>query len=277
MMWAAIVLGVIGVVAAGLLYVVARRFSVDDDPRIDQVEGLLPGANCGGCGFSGCRAFAQACCNATSLEGLSCPGSDRSTMGRIASVLGLRNDSCSDVRRVAIVGCGAKCGGRQEVALYDGPASCVAVAAIGSGESLCSYGCVGMGDCVGVCPFDAMSVNSETKIPEVDHSRCTGCGRCAERCPRSVISIRQVRVQAVFRYVACSNASPGQLAVKACRSACIACGKCERVCASSAITFGRCGDGVSRVAPARIDAMKCTGCGMCGSACPTGAIRMAEG
>lgn len=175
-MWAAIVLGVIGIVAAGLLYVVARRFSVDDDPRIDQVEGLLPGANCGGCGFSGCRAFAQACCNATSLEGLSCPGSDRSTMGRIASALGLQNESCPDVRKVATVGCGAKCGGRQAVALYDGPASCVAVAAIGSGESLCSYGCVGMGDCVGVCPFDAISVNSETKIPEVDHSRCTGCG-----------------------------------------------------------------------------------------------------
>lgn len=276
MILSAIVLTVIGVVAAALLYVVARRFSVDDDPRIEQVEGMLPGANCGGCGFSGCRAFAQACCKASSLEGLSCPGSDRATMDRIASVLGMRNDSECDVRKVAIVGCGAKCGSRPEVAHYDGPPSCVAVAAVGSGESLCGYGCVGMGDCVKVCPFNAIAMNAATRLPEVDYSLCTGCGRCATRCPRSVISICNVSRSTVVSYVACSNRSSGQLAMKACRSACIACGKCERTCPVGAITLGRHGDRQLAVAPARIDALKCTGCGKCGEVCPTGAIRTTQ-
>lgn len=238
-----------------------RRFSVDDDPRIDQVEGLLP------------RPIAADAASADAVRLLRRVAMLRRWKDCHVRVRTGRRWGVSHRRWGCKTNHAPMCAKwRQWVAarsaaagrmwLYDRQASCVAVAAIGSGESLCSYGCVGMGDCVGVCPFDAISVNSETKIPEVDHSRCTGCGRCAERCPRSVISIRQVRVQAVFTYVACSNASPGQLAVKACRSACIACGKCERVCASSAITFGRCGDGVSRVAPARIDAMKCTGCGM---------------
>ncbi len=218
MMWAAIVLGVIGVAAAGLLYVVARRFSVDDDPRIDQVEGLLPGANAADAASADAVRLLRRVAMLRRWKDCHVRVRTGRRWGVSHRRWGCKTNHapmCAKWRQwVAARSAAAK----QDVALYDGPASCVAVAAIGSGESLCSYGCVGMGDCVGVCPFDAISINSETKIPEVDHSLCTGCGRCAERCPRSVISIRQVRVQAAFRYVACSNASPGQLAVKACLS-----------------------------------------------------------
>jgi len=271
-----LVLTVIGVIAAALLYVVARRFHVATDLRIDEVESLLPGANCGGCGFSGCRAFAQACCSAASLNGLSCPGSDATVMEKIAGILGQKAVGADDRRNVAVVGCGASCSSRQNIATYDGPGSCAALASIGSGPTLCSYGCLGLADCVRACPFGAIGMNSATGLPEVDYSRCTGCGACAAQCPRSVISIRPAIKSAAFSYVACSNSVGGALALKACRSACIACGKCERLCPESAITLNLPEGSRTAVPPARIDATRCTACGRCIEACPTHAILAAN-
>lgn len=276
MILSALILTAIGVLSATLLYIVAKRFHVASDPRIDEVETLLPGANCGGCGFSGCRAFAQSCCSADSLNGLSCPGSDAGVMGRIASILHLNAESGRATRKIAVVGCGATCSTRPDIARYDGPASCAAIAAIGSGPTLCSYGCLGKGDCVAVCPFDAISMNASTGLPEVDYARCTGCGLCASRCPRSVISIRPAVRSARFFYVACSNSVGGAMAMKACRSACIACGKCERVCPAGAITLSRSGDSSVAIPPARIDATLCTACGRCEEVCPTHAIHPAQ-
>ena len=272
----ALILTVIGVVAAALLYIFARRFHVEADPRIDEVESLLPGANCGGCGFSGCRAFAQACCKAASLNGLSCPGSDATVMEKIAGILGQRVAGADDRRNVAVVGCGAACYVRQNIARYDGPASCAALASIGSGPTLCSYGCLGLADCVRACPFGAIVMNSSTRLPEVDYSRCTGCGACSAQCPRSVISIRPAIKSAAFSYVACSNSLGGAMALKACRSACIACGKCERLCPESAITLHLPEGSRIAVPPARIDATRCTACGICIEACPTHAILAAN-
>ena len=262
---AVLTLGGVALLAAVVLYVVSRRFAVSEDPRIKTVQECLPGANCGGCGFAGCAALAEALvkgADAGQTEGLRCPVGGDVAMGRIAEVLGISQQAAEPM--VAVVRCSGTCANRVQTAVYDGLRTCAAVNAAGAGETGCGYGCLGCGDCVGACQFGGISINSETGLPEIDESLCTGCGGCAKACPRHVIELRRRGPKGRRVYVSCVNHDRGPVARKSCQAACIGCGKCERVCPFGAITVS---GNLSY-----IDYTKCRMCTKCVAECPTGAI-----
>lgn len=257
-----ITLGVTGCLAAVILYVAAQKFKVFEDPRIEQVEALLPGANCGGCGFAGCRNFAEGCVNADSMKGLVCPVGGQPTMEQIAELLGKTAPVTEPM--VAVVRCNGTCANRPKVNQYNGTKSCVIASNLYGGETGCSYGCLTYGDCVKACQFDAIKVNETTGLPEVNEEKCTACGACARACPKQIIELRKKGPKSRRIYVSCVNKDKGGIAKKACSAACIGCGKCAKECPFEAITVEN--------NLAYIDFTKCRLCRKCVAVCPTNAI-----
>ena len=256
------IIGGIGVIAACLLYFAAKKFNVEEDPRIAEVEALLPGANCGGCGLSGCAAFARACCTATSLDGLNCTGIGNKEMEQIAKIVGLA--SSARVRKVAVIRCNAACETRELVNHFDGIRSCALEHSYYQGESACNFGCLGLGDCVVACPFDAMTFSESEQYPTVDLDKCTGCGKCLEACPRQLPRMREVTPGKQLVYVNCSNRNKGPLAMKECEVSCIGCGLCKKKCPAEAITL--------ESFLATIHGDKCISCLECVAVCPRKSI-----
>lgn len=262
---AVIVLGAIALIAAVVLYACSKKFAVYEDPRIGQVQELLPGANCGGCGFAGCADMAGAlvkACDAGSIDGLLCPVGGQAVMGQVADLLGMA--VANSEPKVAVVRCYGTCENRPRIAEYDGLMTCAAVNATGQGETGCGYGCLGCGDCTRACTFDAIHMNPETGLPEVDEDKCTACGACVKACPRHIIELRKKGPKGRRVYVRCVNKDKGAVARKNCQVACIGCGKCFKVCKFDAITIE---NNLSY-----IDPEKCRLCTKCVDECPTGAI-----
>ena len=260
-----IALGAIALISSVVLYLVSKKFAVNEDPRIGTVSELLPGANCGGCGFAGCSGMACALVAGAdngSIEGLRCPVGGDEVMEKIADALGMAASSSEPL--VAVVRCNGTCDNRPRIAEYDGLHTCAAVNSTSAGETECGYGCLGCGDCVGVCQFDAIHMNPETCLPEVDEEKCTSCGACVKACPRNIIELRKKGPNGHRVYVQCVNKDKGAVAKKACSVACIGCGKCEKICQSDAITIE---NNLSY-----IDFNKCSVCAKCVDECPTGAI-----
>jgi RnfABCDGE-type electron transport complex B subunit len=253
---------VLGVVSAVLLYIVARSFRVYEDPRIDEVEKMLPGANCGGCGFAGCRALAEALVTNDDISTLYCPSCSSDSMKRICDYLG--KSTPEHEPQVAVVRCGGTCEKRPRTNTFDGARSCVIASTLYVGESSCSYGCLGFGDCEVACTFGAIKVNSETGLAEVDEEKCTGCGACVKACPRMIIELRKKGIKGRRVFVSCVNKDKGAVARKSCSAACIACTKCAKACPFEAITIEN--------NVAYIDYNKCRLCRKCVLECPTGAI-----
>lgn len=257
-----ITLGAIGSSAAVILYFVAQKFKVYEDPRIDEVEGALPGANCGGCGYAGCRAFAEACVKEGDLSDLYCPVGGNDCMGGVAKILGL--EAVKKDPRVAVLRCNGTCEHRPKINNYDGAATCAIIHATYSGESACQYGCLGCGDCCAVCDFDALHMDPATGLPVVDEDKCTACGACVRECPKDLFELRKKLPKHRKIYVACRNEDRGPVNKKACAVACIGCSKCFKVCEYDAITMGN--------NLAFIDSDKCKFCRKCAPVCPTNAI-----
>ena len=259
---AVISLGAIALISAAILYVASKKFAVYEDPRIAQVAEVLPQANCGGCGYPGCSGFADACVKAGSLEGKFCPVGGQPVMEKIAGILGL--DAAASEPLVAVVRCNGTCANRPRLNRYDGPMSCAIAASLYGGETACSYGCLGCGDCVAACQFDAIHMNPETGLPEVTEDKCTACGACVKACPKNIIELRPQGKRSRRIYVQCVNKDKGAVSRKACTVACIACGKCVKACAFEAITLEN--------NLAYIDPYKCKLCRKCEEACPQGTI-----
>ncbi|MCM1035265.1 MAG: Fe-S cluster domain-containing protein [Paludibacter sp.] len=257
-----IVLGVTGLLAAVILYFVAQKFKVEEDPRIDEVTEVLPGANCGGCGFAGCRALAEACVKADTLDGLLCPVGGQETMKRVGDILGMA--AAASEPMVAVVRCNGTCSARPKTSVYNGTRTCQIMNSLYVGETNCGFGCLGCGDCVNACQFGALSINQETGLPEVDEDKCTSCGACVKACPRHIIELRKKGPKSRRVYVDCVNKDKGAVARKACLNACIGCGKCMKECPFEAITVEN--------NLAYIDFTKCRLCRKCEGVCPTGAI-----
>lgn len=257
-----IILAATALAGAVALYFVSRRFHVNEDPKIDRIAALLPGANCGGCGFKGCRDFARACAEAKSLDGIYCPVGGESVMEKVAEITGLAHDAATPMTATLI--CNGACPARRPVALWRGPRSCADMALTGAGTLTCSYGCLGCGDCVASCAFGAMTLNSDTHLPEIDPTLCVACGQCVEACPRHLLKLIPKGKRDRRVWVACSNRDRGAAARKACDNACIACGKCVRECPFDAISI------IDNRAV--VDPTKCRACGKCVAVCPTGAI-----
>lgn len=263
--YAVVSLAAIGAAAAIILYFVAQKFKVFEDPKIDEVEEALPSANCGGCGYAGCRAFAEATVKQgnekKNLEGLNCPVGGNDVMAEVARILGLEASAVEP--KIAVVRCnGSKANAPQKVR-FEGATTCYFAHSLFSGESGCPHGCLGLGDCVKACLFDAIHINPETGLPEVN-DKCVACGACVDACPRNIIELRPKGKKDRRIYVCCVNEEKGGPAKKNCSVACIGCGKCVKVCPFDAITMEN--------NLAYIDPEKCKLCRKCVPECPTGAI-----
>ena len=255
-------MAIAGLILSLVLYLVAQKFKVVEDPRIDEVAEVLPGANCGGCGFAGCRGLAEAIVKAGDMENKTCPVGGAAVMAKVGDIMGLA--AAESAPMVAVVRCnGGKCNTKAKV-VYDGVADCASANQNFSSEGGCQFGCLGLGTCASVCKFDALYVNEQTGLPEVNEEKCVGCGACAKACPRKVIELRKKGKNSRRVYVCCINKDKGAAAKKNCEAACIGCGKCEKECPFGAITIE---NNLSY-----IDFNKCKMCRKCVAVCPTGAI-----
>jgi electron transport complex protein RnfB len=255
-------LSVIGSLSGVILFLIAQKFKVFEDPRIDDVEGILPGANCGGCGFPGCRGFADACVKADSLDVMFCPVGGNDGMVKVAEALG--RVAVAKDPTVAVVRCAGSPDHRQRINRYDSATTCEIASGLYSGDTACSYGCLGLGDCVVVCTFDAIHMNPVTLLPEVDDEKCTSCGACVKACPKMIIELRKKNKKDRKIYVSCVNKDKGATAKKACSVACIGCKACLKACEYDAITIEN--------FLAYIDPVKCKLCRKCVEVCPTDSI-----
>ena len=252
----------IGVVAAVVLFVVSKKFYVYEDPLIAEVDEVLPAANCGGCGSPGCKAFAEKLVQTDDISELFCPVGGNDVMKQVANILG--KEVAEKDPTVAVVRCQGACEVRPKTTEYQGPKSCAISSLIYSGETDCQYGCLGDGDCVQVCKFDAMYMDEDTGLPVIITDKCTSCGACVDACPRHIIEMRPRNKRDLKIFVGCLNEDKGGIARKACQVACIGCSKCEDVCQKDAITMNN--------NLAYIDPALCTLCRKCVEVCPTDSI-----
>ena len=251
---AIVIVTVIGLIGAVVLVVAAKFLSVPQDPRIDQVAACLPGANCGACGYAGCADYARAIVEQGAPVNKCVPGGAKAA-DDCAAVMGVEAGATAVVK--AVVGCQGKPGVCKPSFTYEGVSSCAAAAALHGGPKACTFGCLGLGDCVKVCKFDALHIVDGVAV--VDPEKCTGCGACTKVCPHNVIHIQGIQPKKHPR-VLCNNNEKGAAVMKECATGCIGCMKCQKTCEQEAIKVEN--------FLAHIDYSKCTGCGACVEACP---------
>jgi len=251
-------MALLGLVLAGILAFANRKLWVFEDPRIDEVEELLPASNCGACGTAGCRPFAELLVKGE-IEPAKCTVSSPDAIGAIADYLGV--DAGEAVKRVARLACAGGEHVARMQAHYVGLESCRAAALIGGGPKSCAWGCLGFADCERACDFDAITMDAH-RLPVVDTDLCTACGDCVEACPKELFSLQPVNHRL---WVACRNLLHGDEAEALCEVACTGCEKCARDAAPGLIEIR---DNLARIdyrlnALASPDAIQ---------RCPTGAI-----
>jgi len=214
-------LGGMGLLFAILIALANKKLHVEEDPRIEIVAGLLPGANCGACGYPGCNACAEALVNGKAALTV-CPACTPEAGDQIAATLGLTAERVE--RKVAVLMCQGGEGSVTIDADYQGIPTCIAATFISGGGRACSYGCIGLGDCVAVCPFEAIRMG-EKGLPVIDRQKCTGCGRCVEACPRKILELHPISRHV---FILCKNKDNAKNARAVCKHACIACKICEK-------------------------------------------------
>lgn len=251
-----LILGACGVLAGILLTIASKVFYVKVDERIEKIGEALPQANCGACGYAGCSDYADAIVNNNAPTNLCRPGGADSA-NKIAEILGI---SASDViPMTAVVHCNGDCNATEQQFDFNGVQSCKAVKRFYGGNGMCKYGCIGLGDCMNVCEYNAIKINDG--LAKVNPSLCQACGQCVNICPNSLISIKP---KSNTVDVLCSSADNGKATKSACSNGCIGCKICEKKCPNGAIKVEN--------FHAIIDYDKCTSCGLCKSACPVKAI-----
>ncbi len=259
---AAIITG-IGLVC-GLLLVVADKFmAVPVDETETKIRECLPGANCGACGYTGCDGYAKALAadkDGTVATNLCVPGAD-AVAKQVADVMG--REALDVIEMVAVVACDGDCNATKTKYEYQGVQSCAAVKMHYGSNGLCTFGCIGMGDCAAACPNQAICLDEG--VAHVNANLCSGCGMCAKTCPQHLIHLMP-DVERVM--VTCSNHDKGAQTRKACSHGCIGCKKCEKNCPNGAVTV------VDNLAT--IDYSKCTDCKTCAVNCPVGAILVSD-
>lgn len=255
-------LSVLGVVSAVILFFIAQKFKVIEDPRIDQIAEILPAANCGGCGFAGCRNFAESIVKNESLDNMFCPVGGNDLLKLIGPIIG--KEAVEQDPMIAVVRCNGSSLNAPLKTEYDGINSCFFMHALHAGDNGCPHGCLGGGDCVEVCTFGAMYMDKVTGLPVIIQEKCVACGACVKACPRKIIEMRPRGKKDRRIFVSCVNREKGAIAKKNCEVACIGCGKCVKECKFEAISMEN--------NLAYIHASKCTLCRKCVAVCPTNAI-----
>jgi len=247
----------VGLVCAIMLTIASKVFFVPVDETVAALREVLPGANCGGCGFAGCDDYANSLAADHELPCNKCPVGGPSVAAKLAEILGV--DAGSAEKQVAVVQCNGSNEAAKSLLTYEGPTSCKAATQLFGGLKQCSFGCLGLGDCVTACEFDAIRVVDG--VAKVDRNACVACGACAKACPKGLIRIAPESNQVVCF---CHNTAGGADTRKACSVGCIGCKQCEKTCKFDAVHVEN--------NLAYIDPEKCKNCGMCAKVCPTGAI-----
>lgn len=253
-----LVLGILGLLLGIGLAIASKKFAVKTDPKVDIVFGILPGANCGACGFAGCLGYAKEIVEGRAKTGL-CPVGGEDASKKIAEVLGI--EITSRQKLVARIHCGGDISEKRQRGNYNGVKTCLSATLVSGGTVMCSYGCLGFSDCVNVCPFDAIKLR-ENLPPEIDEEKCTACGLCVKSCPRNLIELTPLEKRFL---IACSSHDKGKITRQVCDVGCIACGLCVKKCPEKACTLEN--------NLARIDYIKCKNLGECFKACPTKCIQ----
>lgn len=257
-----VVMGLVGVVFGFVLAFANKKFAIEVNPLIEMVDEVLPKGQCGGCGYAGCKAYAEAVVTDPEVAPNLCVPGKEAVAEKVAELTGKSAGSLE--QKIAQVRCaGSKCKASAKYQ-YDGIQDCTAASLLLGGQKGCQYGCLGFGTCVKNCPFGALTM-SEEGLPVVDLEKCTGCGKCESLCPKKVI---QLIPQGALVRVNCSSKDKGAAAKKACAAACIGCGLCSRSCSYGAIKI----ENNLAVVDAHICIEKCSE-PVCLSKCPTKAIR----
>lgn len=254
---ATLVVGAVGLFIGLFLGFAGIKFKVEVDEREEAVLGVLPGNNCGGCGYAGCSGLAAAIAKGEAPVN-ACPVGGEDVGKKVAKIMGVEAEAGS--RMTAFVKCQGTCARAKSDYEYYGVEDCAMLSFVpGGGPKSCNYGCLGYGNCVKACPFDAIHIVDGVAL--VDKEACKACGKCVAACPKKLIELIPYEAK---HMVACSSADKGPAAMKACDTACIGCGLCVKACPVGAVTVTD--------FHAHIDQEKCTGCGACKEKCPKKAI-----
>ena len=257
-LYPALSIGAIGLFFGAVLAFASIIFKVDKDERIDLINNELPGANCGGCGYAGCAALAQAIVeNGESPAKCNLMTTEKAQI--IASIMG--TEAGEIVRKTATIACNGTCDKCSDKCEIFGIDDCYTASQLGTGPKNCEYGCMGLGSCVKVCPENAISI--QNGIAVVDKDKCIGCGKCEATCPKNLIHLVDDKRYAIIK---CASRDKGVVVKNYCEAGCIACKICEKKCPKEAIVIEN--------NLAVIDYDKCIGCSICAKECPKGVIEM---
>lgn len=253
----AVIVAVVGLIAAVILTIASKLMYVPVDEEVAAIREVLPGANCGACGFAGCDDYAAAFGENPALSTALCPVGGSSIASQIAGILGV--DAAEADEKVAMVMCQGNYGVTRQIMEADRIHTCKEAKMFYGGQWACPYGCLGLGDCFNVCKFDAIRV--ENGVARINRDKCVGCGACDDVCPNNIISMVNKK-NLVF--VACKSMEKGAKTRKTCENGCIGCMKCQKTCKFEAIKVEN--------NVAQVDLEACKNCGLCEKECPTGAI-----
>ena len=265
--FAILVLGGLGLIFGLVLAGASKVFYVETDPRLDKLNECLPGANCGGCGYAGCGAYAEAVLNGEAPIGACASGGNECAQA-MAAIMGVKAEAVT--RKVALVRCsgdrtydkdGNLVKGAKIKAEYEGFRDCMAASSVGGhGPLACKFGCLGYGTCTKACKYGAISVKNGVAV--VDEDLCVGCMACSKACPRNLIVPVEPGRNVV---IACASMAKGAVTTRGCTIGCIGCGLCKKICPKGAITV------TNNLAV--IDYSLCDNCGLCATVCPKKLIK----
>lgn len=247
-----LILSAIAALAGVLLTVCSKIFFVETDETVSKIMEILPQANCGACGYSGCEGYANAIAKGVAATNLCKPGGTDAASG-ISAVMG--TEALVVEREVAFVRCNGNCDATKPRYTYIGTPTCAAAERFYNGVGTCQSGCDGFGDCVKVCDKNAISIINGVAV--INASKCAACGKCVKVCPNNLIVVRKMSQLIDVR---CSSKDPGKITRQVCKNGCIGCKICEKKCPNEAIKV------VDNHAV--IDYDKCNQCGACMAACP---------